>query len=312
MTAAIVALTMVITLGVVACGGNGRSTATSSPMPPSTPELKQAADELFGALSEAAKAQDAAALLSLLPSSVKDICTAEQLQSSLASGDAPFPEVDVKSVFVDLEDQDKALVRVALQADPAEGSLEGLATALVTAFPFPMVKEEGQWKFDIFSFLPSGFLASEERCPFADESVSETAELRAHPDERAVPVEQLRLEPPPGVFARESGSMIGNGEASTSVLLETGMTLDELLEYYRAQVLEPDSTVQQQSVGEDLALLTWTFRDDDNRPVFAALLITSAGDELIQVRMWMAGPGLERPFDIPEAPPIPVPPTPRP
>ena len=125
-------------------------------------------------------------------------------------------------------------------------------------------------------------------------------------------MEHLRLEPPPGVFARESGSITGDGEASTSVLLETGMTLDELLEYYRAQVLGPDSTVQQQSVGEDLALLTWTFRDDDNRPGFAALLITPVGDELIQVRMWMAGPGLGRPFDIHEASPIPVPPTPRP
>ena len=141
---AILVLTLLLILGAVACGGNGAATPTPGPKLPTAQELKQAAEDLFTAVSAAAAAQDAAAFLELMPASVRELCTAEQLQEPFASDDATFPEVEVTSVLVDLEDPDQALVRVKLRIDPQERSLEGLATAFITAFPFPMVREEGQ------------------------------------------------------------------------------------------------------------------------------------------------------------------------
>lgn len=44
----------------------------------------------------------------------------EQVQGALA-GDVPFLDVDVKAVFLDLENPSRALVRVALQEEPEEG-----------------------------------------------------------------------------------------------------------------------------------------------------------------------------------------------
>ena len=58
--AAIVDLTMLLTLGLVACGGKRASTATPGSTPSSVQEFKQAADELFD-LSQAVEVQDATA-----------------------------------------------------------------------------------------------------------------------------------------------------------------------------------------------------------------------------------------------------------
>ena len=88
------------------------------------------------------------------------------------------------------------------------------------------------------------------------------------------------------------------------------MTLEELLKYCRGQVLEPGSVVQQEEVTEELAVLTWTFRDEANRTGFGALFIAFVVDQLVQVRMWMVGPGLGSHFTGPGAPVPEVAPTP--
>ena len=107
--AAILVLPLLLILGAVACGGNGTAPPTPGPKLPTVQELKQDAEELFAAVSAAAAAQDAAAFLELMPASVKEICTAEQLQESLVSDDLAFPVVEVMSVLVDLENPDQAL-----------------------------------------------------------------------------------------------------------------------------------------------------------------------------------------------------------
>lgn len=308
---AILALPLLLILGAVACGGDGTATPTPGPKLPTVQELKQDAEELFVAISAAAVAQDAAAFLELMPASVREICTSEQLQDSLLSDGFDFPVVEVMSVFVDLEDPNQALARVKLRVDPEEGSMEGLATALFTAFPFPMLREEGQWKFDLLSAM-SGLLQSVAACPFAGESASGEAQATQRATEpalravqRAEPTEFPRLEPPPGVNMRESSASSGDGETSSSLILETGMTLEELLQYYRGQVLEPGSVVQQEEFTEESAVLTWTFRDEANHPGLGALFIAYVGDKLVQVRMWKVGPGLGGRFTVPGAP-VPV------
>ena len=87
------------------------------------------------------------------------------MQGALA-GDVPFLDVDVKAVFLDLENPSRALVRVALQEEPEEG-LGGLATTFATLFPFPMVREEGEWRLDLLAL--AGGRDTEEGCPFAED-----------------------------------------------------------------------------------------------------------------------------------------------
>ena len=232
----------------------------------------------------------------------------EQLLPALESGDLNFPELEVKSVFLDLEDSERALVQANLRIQPEDDSLEGAATAIFAAFPFPMVLEQGRWRWDFLSFFSGLALSDDERCPFGS-SVEESA---AQAEVRPLPVEvhrlePPRLEPPPGVRTRGGSSGRGEGEASASVLLETDTPLAELLAYYRGQVLEPASVVRYEEVTEDLAVLTWTFRDDANRPGFGVLLITPAGDDRRWVRMWMAGPGVAGPVIVPEGHPTPAP-----
>ena len=41
-------------------------------------------------------------------------------------------------------------MRVALREEPEEG-LAGLATTFATLFPFPMVREEGEWRQDLLA-----------------------------------------------------------------------------------------------------------------------------------------------------------------
>ena len=58
------------------------------------------------------------------------------------------------------------------------------------------------------------------------------------------------------------------------------MTLVALLEHYREQVLQPDWKMQQETMDEGLAALTWTFRDEADHPWFGVLLIAPAEEGL--------------------------------
>ena len=149
--AKVVALTfgLLLLLGAVACGQDGTPTPIPGPTLPTSQELRQAGDELFGAFATAVQAQDGAAFHELLVAPLRERCTVEQVQGALAD-DVPFLDVDVTAVFLDLENPSRALVRVALRGEPEEG-LGGLATTLATLFPFPMVREEGKWRLDLLA-----------------------------------------------------------------------------------------------------------------------------------------------------------------
>ncbi len=146
-------------------------------------------------------------------------------------------------------------------------------------------------------------MAPEVGCPFADDfgqgEQGETAttvprQLDATP-QPAFP----RLEPPPGARSIGSSSGGGRGEYNASVLLRTDMTLAALLEHYRQQVLQPDWKVQQETMDEGLAALTWTLRDEADQPWFGVLLITPA-EEGAWVRLWMGGGAGVQTFVFPE------------
>ena len=159
---------------------------------------------------------------------------------------------------MDLEDPSRALMQVALLDQP-EGSLEAVALAFALTTPFPMVREEGEWRLS-FSLLG---IALGEGCPFAEDSgqqSSETPVPRTLVDEGVL--EPRRLVPPPGVTSRGGGWGGGEGEFSSSLLLDTNLTLTELLEFYRQEVLEPEWEIQHEVANEEIASLTWTYLDE--------------------------------------------------
>ncbi len=57
-------------------------------------------------------------------------------------------------------------MRVGLQEESEEG-LGGLATTFATLFPFPMVREEGEWRLGLIAL--AGGPDTEEGCPFAED-----------------------------------------------------------------------------------------------------------------------------------------------
>ncbi len=79
------------------------------------------------------------------------------------------------------------------------------------------------------------------------------------------------------------------------------------LEHYRRQVLQPDWKVQQETMEEGLAALTWTFRDEADFPWFGVLLMTPGEEGTRWVRLWMGGnPSGNQPFLPPGGAPAPA------
>ena len=75
----------------------------------SAKEVKQAAQELFDNLSAAIEAKDAATYRDLLVADLRERCTVEQLQVGVESGHLVFPEVEVRAVYLDAADPNRAL-----------------------------------------------------------------------------------------------------------------------------------------------------------------------------------------------------------
>jgi len=296
----IAVLTFSLLALLVACGKGATPTATPGLAQPTAQELKQAAQELWETFSASTQTLGgAAALHGIFIADIRERCTIEQMQETFWIGEAPFPNIEVGSVFLDLHDPSRALMQLDLldQLERNDAHTSGFAFA----FPFPLEREQGEWRLG-FPILAN---PSQEGCPFSGFSSNE--------EEVSVAVRQLdatpqpafpRLAPPLG--ARSIGS--GSGQYNASVLLVTNMTLVALVEHYRQQVLQPGWTIQQETMDEGLAVLSWTFRDEADQPWFGVLLFTPA-EEGMWVRLWMGGGGGVRTFVFPEGrePPVPAP-----
>ena len=300
----IAALTISLLVLLVACGeeptptatpGLAKPTATPGLAQPTAQELKQAAQQLWETFSASTQTLvGAAALHGIFIADIRELCTIEDMQETLASGETPFPNIEVGSVFLDLEDPSRALIQLALLDRPAN---EAHASGFAFAFPFPMVREQGEWRLG-FPILAN---ASQEGCPFAGFSSNEEEVSVAPRQVEATPQPAFpSLAPPPGVrFGGGGGGGGSGGEYNATVLLKTDMTLAALLEHYRKQVLQPDWEVQQETIHEGLVALTWTLRDESDQPWIGVLVITSA-EEGMWVRLWMGGGGGVQTFVFPD------------
>ena len=157
----IAVLTFSLLALLVACGKEATPTATPGTASPTAQELKQAAQELWDVFSTPTVTLDAAAALhGIFIADVRERCPVEQMQETLWSGEAPFPDIEVESVFLDLHDPSRALMQLALLDQPKN---EAHASGFAFAFPFPMVREQGEWRLG-FPILAN---ASQEGCPFS-------------------------------------------------------------------------------------------------------------------------------------------------
>ncbi len=290
----IAALTISLLTLLAACDGEATPITTPGLTQPTAQELKQVGQELFDTFSASIETRDAAALHGIFVADIRERCTVEQMQETLASGDVPFPNAEVKTVFLDLEDPSRALMQLALLDQP-ENAL-GFASGFFLTFPFPMEREEGGWRLN----FPSLAIVPMEGCPFAqDLDQGETVSVPPRQIEATPQPAFPRLALPPSGRLKFGGSGGGRGQYDATVLLETNMTLAALLEHYRQQVLQPDWKVQQETMNEDLAALTWTLHDEADQPWFGVLLITSA-EEGAWVRLWMGGGEGVQTFVFPE------------
>ena len=289
------AITIPLLALLVACSGGATPAASPGLAQPTAQELKQAAQELWGIFSASTQTPDAAAALhGIFNADIRERCTIKQIQETLASGEAPFPNIEVGSVFLDLEDPSRALMQMDLldQLEPNDAHASGFAFA----FPFPMVREQGEWRLG----FPIMANASHEGCPFSGFSSNEEEVSVAPRQSDATPQPAFpRLAPPPGVRWIGGGSAGNKGEYSASVVLKTDMTLAALLGHYRQQVVQPDWKVQQETMDEGLAALSWTLRDEADQPWLGVLLITPA-EGGTRVRLWMAGGGGVQTFVFPD------------
>ena len=159
-----------------------------------------------------------------------------------------------------------------------------------------MVREQGEWRLG----FPTLAIAQQDGCPFAGFSSDERDISVASRQIDATPQPPFpRLAPPPGVRLIGGSGGGGRGEYNASVLLETDMPLVALLEHYRRQVLQPEWKVQQETMDESLAALTWTLRDEADQPWFGVLLITPS-EAGVWVRLWMGGGAETQTFAFPE------------
>ena len=142
----IAVLTISLLALLTACGKEATPTATPGLAQPTAQDLKQAAQELWETFSASTQMLDgAAALHGIFIADIRERCTIEQMQETLASGEGAFPDIEVRSVFLDLEDPSRALMQLAPLDQPegnsqAEGNLQGIASGFAFSFPFPLVR----------------------------------------------------------------------------------------------------------------------------------------------------------------------------
>ena len=144
----IAALTVSLLTLLAACGKEATSTATPGLAQPTAQELKQAAQELWNTFSASIQTRDAAALHGIFVADLREQCTVEQMQKSLASGEVALPNAEVRTVYLDSEDPSNALMQLAMLNQPG-GNLEALALGFIFAFPLPMAREEGEWRLSL-------------------------------------------------------------------------------------------------------------------------------------------------------------------
>ena len=258
---------------------------------PGAAALKRSAQDLLDRLAEAIATRDAAAVYAKMTREVTDRCTLEQFQRGFFDNQdsSSIPDFEVETVFLDLDDFDRAIAEVSNRALPDADRMAFAASA----FPVDIVRELGEWRLSFARLLPEG-----DDCPFADDTDEDaTPTPHATPTPRPSEVSGfgadspfVEFEPPPGDVSHGSSLVTRNrrAEFEALLLLETDMSPAELLEYYREQIVQPDWEIQGEQAVADAAWLNWTFRDNEGRLWVGMLMVSEAKQGVRVVRAWVA------------------------
>lgn len=143
----------------VACSSDG---VTSTAIPQSADEIKAAGQELIDAWFEATQKRDASGLYALLTQDITDRCTIEQMEQFLSFdlNPSPPPGADVRQVFLDPDNAQKAIMVLEITIQPRPGRES--AGADVATLAYPIFLEASRWHMG-FSFP---FVSLGDACPF--------------------------------------------------------------------------------------------------------------------------------------------------
>ena len=272
---------------------------------PDAEEIRSSAQGVFDKMAAAFAAGDAGAFYDLLSSDITSVCTQEQVAADFDSDD-PFRALSVESVYVDPSDPNRGMAQLKAEI-PEDDGLGGLATAFITALPWPIVLEDSDWKVN----LPFLALGEGEGCPF-DESggsqESEVVEVPVRPVqppdvEVAIRADLGMLEPFPGARTLDQG-IIGFGKITISyIVLETGSGASELLSHYVNAVPEPEWTQMDTTASATLAGATWTVPSKDGEPLTVVLTVapSSVGEWTITLQTPGPLPRVIKPVEAPSA-----------
>jgi hypothetical protein len=188
--------------------------------------------------------------------------------------------------------------------DQPTGNLQGIDSGFAFSFPFPLVREEGEWRLG----FPTLAIVTEPGCPFAQNPGQQASErsastatatptfsfsqgpLPAHLQEflQRPPSPDWNYEPylpeiaPPaglkyvavssGASTRGAGSLL---ELNFQASLITGKDPAILEEHFREQLLGRGWHLEDQAGTPAVALSAWTFRDDHGEQFHGFLVVRS-------------------------------------
>ena len=221
-----------------------------------------------------------------------------------------IPPPEVLSVFMNLEDPDRALAELGLGADSAK--IDSLFLDNSVAPPefqhsyFPILFESGRWRAGAPTLLysPTGPV-----CPYEMPMPSPPEEADGHSSLEDYEAEYPKIpgldfndrsDQTLGSFGSfsEGSSHISKGkflEIRKSRLANTHLTSSELMGLYQERMVHLSWDIRGQGKGTEGAWLTWTVHDDEGRLWYGSLAITAAGVNAQQIWMLLRTTYLPRP-----------------
>ena len=298
---------LVILSALTACSGQAPTPETGAQVAHLTEtaagiEIKKEIRRLFDTLLEAFRTADAALLRSTMPQDLALLCTAESMEPWILENGPRIQAFELASVFIDAEDPDRGMAQLDLLPERDEAKplqVESVRWFPITGVPFPLKREEGQWKagYPVPQELPG--------CPYQPHHFV-PSEPGVGPDYPNIPGLDFNMwdipfrnpEPDsPDSFSQTDfrGSTDGMFTISSSTLQATDLSPGELVSRYRERLAHPSWNIREQGTGADASWFTWTVRDGENHLWFGTLTASRAGEGWQWVSLFLHSPELQRP-----------------
>ncbi len=253
--------------------------------------VQEAVQVLFDTWNQALQEKDAALFQSVLTRQLADSCQLEDLQSWLDQGEDFLANVEVRAVFLDVADPNRAFAEVTArqQAGPAGAS---------PTYPWPVGLEDGTWR--------AGFLYGPvEICPYV------VSDRPSGPDGRENEFPQipgLDLNRREDILAAVPGARVVHGsfrnDSSVSSFstggrmsaidnqvnihaeLEVDLTASEVVDLFLDGLIHPSWDIVDEGSSGDIGWFSWTVLDDEGRLWHGRLVVVPSKDGWKQV--WLS------------------------